>query len=67
MYYKTFEQDRSKVSTTDLDTLLDDSELRTYKQNFWVRYVRFPKEQYPSDATVSRVATADHQQEAQAG
>lgn len=31
---KTFEQDRSKVSATDLDTLLDDSELRTYKQNF---------------------------------
>ena len=34
MYYKTFEQDRSKVATTDLDTLLDDSELRTFKQNF---------------------------------
>lgn len=57
MYYKTFEQDRSKVSATDLDTLLDDSELRTYKQNFWVRYkLRFPTEQYPSDATVSRVS-----------
>ena len=57
MYYKTFEQDRSKVSTTDLDTLLDDSELRTYKQNFWVRYkLRFSTEQYPSDATVPRVS-----------
>ena len=57
MYYKTFEQDSSKVSTTDLDTLLDDSELRTYKQNFWVRYkLRFSTEQYPSDATVPRVS-----------
>ena len=57
MYYKTFEQDRSKVATTDLDSLLDDSDLRTFKQNFWVRYkMRFSTEQYPSDATVSRVS-----------
>eukprot|EP00435_Cladocopium_sp_Y103_P025354 s2906_g6.t1 len=56
LYYKNFEMDRSKVSTTDLDSLLDDSELRTHKQNSWVRYkLRFPTEQYPSDATVSRV------------
>eukprot|EP00435_Cladocopium_sp_Y103_P054452 s2532_g17.t1 len=56
LYYKNFETDRSKVSTTDLDSLLDGSELRTHKQNFWVRYkLRFPTEQYPSDATVSRV------------
>ena len=57
MYDKTFEQDRSKVATTDLDSLLDDSDLRTFKQNFWVRYkMRFSTEQYPSDATVSRVS-----------
>eukprot|EP00435_Cladocopium_sp_Y103_P030945 s870_g7.t1 len=56
LYYRNFETDRSKVSATDLDSLLDDSELRTHKQNFWVRYkLRFPTEQYPSDATVSRV------------
>ena len=47
----TFGQDRSKVSLTDLDTLLDDSELRSYKQNVWVRYkLRLPIEQYTSDA-----------------
>jgi hypothetical protein len=45
---------RSKVSITDPDTLLDDSELRSYKQNVWVRYkLRFQIEQYTSDA-VSR-------------
>eukprot|EP00435_Cladocopium_sp_Y103_P038251 s1818_g10.t1 len=44
------------VSATNLDSLLDDTELRTHKRNFWVRYkLRFPTDQYPSDATISRV------------
>ena len=42
---------------SDLDSLLDDSELRSAKQRFWSRYrLRFPTEMYPSDATVSRVS-----------
>ena len=57
LYYKTFEQDRSKVAVSDLDSWLDDSELRSYKQNFWTRYkLRFAPDQYPSDATVSRMS-----------
>ena len=57
LYYKRAEQDRSKVVVSDLDSLLDDSELRTAMQSFWCRYrLRFPTEMYPSDATVSRVS-----------
>lgn len=57
LYFKTFEQDRSKVAGSDLDSLLDDTELRSHKQNFWIRYkLRFSPDQYPSDTIVSRVA-----------
>ena len=57
LYYRQAEQDRSKVVVSDLDSLLDDSELRSAKQRFWCRYrLRFPTEMYPSDATVSRVS-----------
>ena len=55
--YRQSEQDRSKVVVSDLDSLLDDSELRSAKQRFWSRYrLRYPTEMYPSDATVSRVS-----------
>ena len=57
MYYKNQDQDRSKVSISDLDTLLADTELRDVKTNFWVRYrMRFPPEIHPADATLSRVS-----------
>ena len=56
LYFSNFEQDRSKVQTSDLDSLLDDAELRTAKQAFWIRYkVRYPTELYFGDSTVSRV------------
>ena len=43
--------------TSDLDSLLDESELRDSKQSFWRRYrQRFPPEVHPSDATISRVS-----------
>ena len=57
LYFKQCDTDRSKVSATDLDSLLGDSELRDVKVAFWTRYrVRLPPELYPSDATVSRVS-----------
>ena len=43
LWYQQAEQDRSKVATADLDTLLQDSELRDFKTLFWVRYrLKFP-------------------------
>ncbi|CAE7447917.1 unnamed protein product, partial [Symbiodinium pilosum] len=40
-----FSQDRSKVALADLDSLLEESELRDAKQAFWQRYrLRFPAE-----------------------
>ena len=52
-----FSQDRSKVALADLDSLLEESELRDAKQAFWQRYrLRFPAEVRPSDAVVSRVS-----------
>ena len=57
LYYKTAEQDRSRVAIEDLDSLLGDTELRSAKEAFWVRYkLRFPTEVYPSDAAVSRAS-----------
>ena len=51
------EQDRSKVALADLDSLLEESELRDAKKAFWRRYrLRFPAEVHPSDAVVSRVS-----------
>ncbi|CAE7943544.1 unnamed protein product, partial [Symbiodinium necroappetens] len=45
LYFSTSEQDRSKVVLTDLDTMLEDAELRDVKQAFWKRYrLRFPAE-----------------------
>ena len=39
------EQDRSKVALADLDTMLEDAELRDVKQAFWKRCrMRFPAE-----------------------
>eukprot|EP00434_Breviolum_minutum_P029334 symbB.v1.2.025947.t1/scaffold2554.1/size89898/9 len=56
LWYQQAEQDRSKVATADLDTMLQDSELRDFKLAFWIRYrQRFPPELHPSDATLSRV------------
>ncbi|CAE7676818.1 unnamed protein product [Symbiodinium sp. CCMP2592] len=56
-YYTQAEQDRSKVALADLDSMLADSELRTLKEAFWIRYkLRFPAEVQPSDATVSRIS-----------
>ncbi|CAE7839226.1 unnamed protein product [Symbiodinium sp. CCMP2592] len=56
-YYTQAEQDRSKVALADLDSILADSELRTLKEAFWIRYkLRFPAEVQPSDATVSRIS-----------
>lgn len=52
LFYQQAEQDRSKVLTSDLDTMLGDTELRTVKQSFWRRYkLRFPAEVHPADAT----------------
>ena len=57
LFYQQSEQDRSKVLSSDLDTMLGDTELRTVKQSFWRRYkIRFPAEVHPADATVSRVS-----------
>ena len=57
LYYKTQDQDRSKISLSDLDTMLADSELRDVKSSFWVRYrMRYPPEIHPADATLSRVS-----------
>ena len=49
-------QDRSKVVSSDLDTMLDDTELRDKKMAFWRLYhLKFPAEVHPADATLSRV------------
>ena len=49
LYYKTQDQDRSKISLSDLDTMLADSELRDVKSSFWVRYrMRYPPEIHPA-------------------
>lgn len=43
LYFKQSEQDRSRISASDLDALLGDSELRDLKSAFWRRYkLRFP-------------------------
>ena len=45
------------MALADLDSLLEESELRDAKQAFWRRYrLRFPAEVHPSDAVVSRVS-----------
>ncbi|CAE7361503.1 unnamed protein product [Symbiodinium sp. CCMP2592] len=55
LYFSTSEQDRSRVALTDLDTLLEDSELRDVKLAFWKRYrMRFPAEVHPADSLLSR-------------
>ena len=57
LYYRNQDQDRSKVSLSDLDTMLADNELRDVKTNFWIRYhMRYPPEIHPADATLSRVS-----------
>ena len=57
VYFSQVEQDRSKVALADLDSLLEESELRDAKQAFWRRYrLKFPAEVHPSDAVVSRVS-----------
>lgn len=57
LYFSTSEQDRSKVALTDLDTMLEDGELRDVKQAFWKRYrQRFPAEVHPADSLLSRVS-----------
>ena len=51
LYYSHSEQDRSKVALTDLDTMLEDAELRDVKQAFWKRYrMCFPSEVHPADS-----------------
>ena len=56
-YYQQAEQDRSRVQASDLDTLLDETELRDSKTAFWRRYrQRFPPEIHPADSTISRVS-----------
>ena len=57
LFYQHAEQDRSKVHSSDFETLLGDTELRDIKTAFWARYrLRFPPEMYPSDATLSRIS-----------
>ena len=57
VYYQQIEQDRSKVALADLDSMLEEGELRDAKTAFWLRYkMRFPAEVHPADAVVSRVA-----------
>ena len=57
VYFSQVKQDRSKVALADLDSLLEESELRDAKQAFWRSYrLRFPAEVHPSDAVVSRVS-----------
>ena len=57
LYFQQAEQDRSKVTLADLDSILGDSELRDFKTAFWQRYkLRFPAEVHPSDMVVSRVS-----------
>ena len=57
LYFNQAEQDRSKVTLADLDSLLEDGELRNVKQSFWKRYrLRFPSEVHPADSLLSRVS-----------
>ena len=57
LWFTQSEQDRSKVATSDLDSMLQESELRDVKSTFWIRYrQRFPPEVHPSDSTLSRVS-----------
>ena len=57
LFYQTAEQDRSKVVTADLDSMLDEGELRDSKTAFWKRYrLKFQTEVHPADTTVSRVS-----------
>lgn len=57
LWFTQSEQDRSKVATSDLDSMLQESELRDVKSTFWIRYTqRFPPEVHPSDSTLSRVS-----------
>ena len=57
VYYQQIEQDGSKVALADLDSMLEEGELRDAKTAFWLRYkMRFPAEVHPADAVVSRVA-----------
>ena len=56
LYFQQAEQDRSKVSLSDLDSMLEETELRDTKVAFWRRYrQRYPADLHPSDATLSRV------------
>ena len=41
LFYQTAEQDRPKVSNTDLDSMLDESELRDSKTAFWHSFIIF--------------------------
>ena len=55
--YSQVEQDQSKVSLADLDSMLAGSELRGLKEQFWVGHkLWFPAEVQPSDAVVSRIS-----------
>lgn len=57
LFFQQAEQDRSRVTVSDLDSMLPEGELRDAKLLFWRRYkLRFPPELHPSDSTVSRVA-----------
>ena len=57
LWYTQAEQDRSKVASSDLDSMLLEAELRDVKTTFWVRYrLRFPPDMHPADATLSRVS-----------
>ena len=56
LYFQHMAQDRSKVVSSDLDAMLDDTELRDKKMAFWRLYhLKFPAEIHPADATLSRV------------
>lgn len=56
LYYQQAEQDRSKVALSDLDSMLEETELRDAKTAFWRRYrQRYPTDLHPADATLSRV------------
>ncbi|CAE7261257.1 unnamed protein product, partial [Symbiodinium necroappetens] len=47
----------NEVALTDLDTMLEDVELRDVKQAFWKRCrMRFPAEVHPADSLLSRVS-----------
>ena len=57
LYFTQSEQDRSKVALADLDSLLEDSELRDVKVAFWKRYhMRDLSEMHPADSLLSRLS-----------